>query len=785
MVRDLLSGCDTLTLLSAGAWSITRNHYRKSMAEKRLKCGILGGSESDLYVLAELHKRPDVEIAFVYDRNPAAVAVEIAEILRLPALTQPEQIAARLPVDYLVVEDRAAFAREIATRGDAALLTHVEALERLAGRPLAPPAAAPEACTDFTGHPLEDALAGFERLFDRTRLLKLLLDLAVEETGASNGSIMMFSREAHELYIAHATGLSERVVRNTRQKLGEGISGTVAQERKGKLIRQSAPYPNERDRAHISSACSVPLVDGDALLGVLNVSRTGPGRELTVADLETLEKFSHRMARVLADSVRLQEARLRTEEMSLRQSLGELSEKPGPTTEKFALLSTLVARIIGAESVEVFVSTQSGEWLVLGGSSRRLAGSPEFIRVGRGALARCYLERRSIVLTEPVDPQSTALASSFVFVPLALGDALGVAMVEFAERHRLDEFLAVRDSVALELARFIAGERRERRLLNELASLAKISDAVPLLVGCRSLQDLADAAVRVLADALECEHASLRVRAAPAEPWTVAYYDAAGRDDGAWRDEDAERFTRLEKKRAPYHLSLVDFSTRPGDAPRPPRSVLAVPFQAGEGLVAGVIAYDRRAQSAVEEATFSAHDETVVEQVLAMAWPVARALASGTAAERPSYDEIIEGNARRFARIVEAEMMRAERYHHPFSVLVIRVPAMLDLFAGDEARALRIADDMRQGIQTRTRKSDYGCWVQRDAYALVSLEGSGRIQFLVSRLVAYLQKDLGEAAVDAAAREIHVGAAAYPGTARSAEALVEEAGRNLKAHPLA
>lgn len=782
------------------------------MAEHRIKVGILGGSEADLYVLAELHKRPDVEIAFVYDRNPTAVAVEIAEILRIPALTEPGQIAAHLPVDCVIVEDRVSFAREIVSRGGAVLLTRAEAYERFAMATPAPekettpekaeavtpheaepgaaekagaaPAPAQPLKSDLTGHPLEDALAGFERLFDRTRLLKLLLDLAVESTGASNGSIMMYSHEAGELYIAHATGLSERVVKNTRQKLGEGISGSVAQERKGKLIRQSTPYPRERDRNQITSACSVPLIDGEALLGVLNVSSTGDnGKNLTVADLETLEKFSHRMARVLADSKRLEEAHLRRDEMTLRQSLGELSEKPGSTAEKFALLSTLVARIIGAETVEVFVSTQSGEWLVLGGSSRRLAGSPEFIRVGKGAMARTYLERRAIVLTEPVDPQSAAIASSFVFIPLVLTEALGVAMIEFTERHRLDEFLAVKDSVALELARFIGNERRERRLRSELSSLAKISDAAPALLGCRSLLDLADVVARVLADALDCDRVSLRVRGAANQPWTVGYYVSAERDDGTWRDEDTERFAKLERKRAPYHLSLVDFSTRPADQLRPARSVLAVPFKLGTELVAGVIAYDRHAQSAVEESAFSAHDETVIEQVLAMAWPAARGLASGTAEGRPSYDEMIAGNSRRLLRIVEAEMSRADRYHHPFSLLLVRVPAMVDVFAADDERALKVADDIRQGIQTRTRKSDYGCWIDRDTYALVSLEGSGRIQFLVSRLVSYLQKDLGMAGVDVPAREALIGTATYPGTARTAVALIEEAGRNLKAHP--
>ena len=119
---------------------------------------------------------------------------------------------------------------------------------------------------------------------------------------------------------------------------------------------------------------------------------------------------------------------------------------------------------------------------------------------------------------------------------------------------------------------------------------------------------------RVVADALECERVSLRLRGAANQAWTVAYHEGAERADDEWRAEDAERFAKLEKKRAPYHLSLVDFSAKPAEEPRLTRTVLAVPFKLGDEVVAGVIAYDRGAQSAVEESTFSTHDEAVIEQ---------------------------------------------------------------------------------------------------------------------------------------------------------------------------
>jgi GAF domain-containing protein len=764
------------------------------MSTKRIRCAIFGGGEGDLFVFGELHKRKDVEIAFVYDRYPAAVGLEIAEILRVPRVSSPDELAAFLPVDVVVVsEPRDRFAHELELVGEAEILDHTQALARLAKQPQ-PKAhvdTKPVRATEKEPYSIDDALAGFERLFDRKRLLKFLLDVAVQTTGATNGSIMLYSPEARELYIAYATGLSERVVKNTRQKIGEGIAGGVARDRKGKLIRQTAVgalYESARDRVNIASACSVPLLDpedgGERLLGVLNVSAMKNARELTMEDLGTLERLSRRMARVLVEALKLQEVQLRSGEMNLRQSVGELAEKPGTTAEKFGLLASLVAGLTGAESVEVFVSAPGGEWLVLGGSNRRVANEPELIRVGRGALARTFLEKRAIILTEPVDPLSVELASSFVFVPLVLKEVVGVLTMEFADRARLDDFIAVKDSVALELARFIASERRERRLKSELAALAKVSEAAPALISCRNMQDLVDVIVRVVADALACERVSMRVRAKPGVPWTLARYDAEGRLQESWLEEDEEAFSKLERTRASFQTAELHFD-RSTTGERAPHSVLAVPITSGEheaGVLGGVICYDKRPATAVEDAAFSAHDESVVGQVIAMALPAVKALSASDSGARPAYDEMLVGNVHRLSRITDAEMSRADRYHHPFSLLLVRVPALGDLFQQDETKALSLADDIRQGFQTRTRGSDYGCWVKRDTYAMLSLEGTRRIKFLVTRLVAYLIKDLASAGIERTTSDVWVGASSYPGAARTADALFQEAERTLKPH---
>lgn len=749
------------------------------MAHSKIKVAIIGGGEADLYVLGELHKRPEIEIAFVYDRHPGALAGEIAEILGIPRVATMEEVQLRLPVDVAVVgEPRERYAHEIARLGRARIMDHAGALAELCRKETPPPAPSPAPVELETPYTIDDAIEGFERLFDRSGMLKFLLDVAVESTGASNGSIMLYSPEARELYIAHATGLSERVVKNTRQKLGEGISGSVAQERKGKLIRQSSvgrQYASGRDRLNIASACSVPLLDGERLLGVLNVSSSRDGRELGMDDLHTLEKLSRRMARVLAESIKLQELQVRAGEMHLRQTVGEITEKSTSTAERFSLLASLVAEMTGAESVEVFVSTVAGDWLVLGGSSRRISTEPDLVHVGRGALARCYLERRSIVLTEPVDPQSAEVASSFVYLPLVLTDVLGVAVLEFSERQRLDGFLAAKDSIALELSRFVASERRETRLRAELTALARLSESAPALITCRTVDELCETVARVTSEVLQCDRVSFRARMSSDGPWHIARYDARGLEPAPWVDEDDDRFAKLERTREPFALSFVEFApgvTAPG---RAMHSVLAVPVRSGDKIVGALIAYDRRPATTVEDASFGAHDESVIEQVLAMTLPVLRAVASAGADAKPSYDELLAGNMHRLARLVDAEMARAERYHTPFSLLVIKVPPLSDTFAENESRALSVADEIRQGIQTRTRNSDYGCWIARDTYAVLSLEGTRRIKFLISRLVTYLLKDLAVAGLSVTTEDVAVGVASFPGASRTAEALLEEA----------
>lgn len=106
------------------------------------------------------------------------------------------------------------------------------------------------------------------------RLLNALLDVAFQVTGADIGSIMLIDKYRKHLTIRTAKGLPEEVIRNTRVRLGEGISGMAVEEGRPYLIDDTIGDNRIRQylrRPSISSSMVIPIKIEDDVFGVLNL----------------------------------------------------------------------------------------------------------------------------------------------------------------------------------------------------------------------------------------------------------------------------------------------------------------------------------------------------------------------------------------------------------------------------------------------------------------------------------------------------------------------------------
>ncbi len=132
-------------------------------------------------------------------------------------------------------------------------------------------------------------------------VLDVILRSSLELLTGRSGSIMLLDGDQ---LIARCV-LNNPEALGRRVGMGEGIAGRVARTREPLLINgkpSAEEFPGLDDRAQaVDSAMSVPLVNRDQVLGVLNVNAT-PDRTFSAYDLRALSLFAEQAAVAIANA---------------------------------------------------------------------------------------------------------------------------------------------------------------------------------------------------------------------------------------------------------------------------------------------------------------------------------------------------------------------------------------------------------------------------------------------------------------------------------------------------
>ena len=148
---------------------------------------------------------------------------------------------------------------------------------------------------------LLEAGKAMNALLELDSVLDVILRSSLELLQGTSGSIMLVDGE--ELVAQCVSNNPDAVGRRVR--IGEGIAGRVARSREPLLIH-GTPTPHEfpgldaRTRS-VDSAMSVPLVNRDQVLGVLNVNADA-GHSFSAYDLRALSLFAEQAAVAIANA---------------------------------------------------------------------------------------------------------------------------------------------------------------------------------------------------------------------------------------------------------------------------------------------------------------------------------------------------------------------------------------------------------------------------------------------------------------------------------------------------
>jgi GAF domain-containing protein len=188
---------------------------------------------------------------------------------------------------------------------------------------------------------------------DLAKLLTLALDECLTAVGATVGSIMLLDEDSGTLSIKASKNIDSDVVKKVSVKVGEGISGWVAEHGQPVLVQDARRDPRfqmNRYRDDISSAMSVPLKARGRVIGVLNASTVVTGRRYGPREIEFLTTVANQAAMAI-DNARLYVGlEHRSKELA---GLLNISEAITSTLDLREVVSLLSSRFLAMAKVDV------------------------------------------------------------------------------------------------------------------------------------------------------------------------------------------------------------------------------------------------------------------------------------------------------------------------------------------------------------------------------------------------------------------------------------------------
>ncbi len=150
-------------------------------------------------------------------------------------------------------------------------------------------------------------------------ILEIVVRRVVATLQAQQASVMILDPETGLLETRASYGLESEFARHARRKLGEGISGWVAERREALQLDSGAgmgAFQGEhKDNRNITSALSLPLLVGKRCVGVLNVNRINHPENFQDHHREVLQLFAEHVGSVIERAGAMERLGSRTREL--------------------------------------------------------------------------------------------------------------------------------------------------------------------------------------------------------------------------------------------------------------------------------------------------------------------------------------------------------------------------------------------------------------------------------------------------------------------------------------
>lgn len=238
-------------------------------------------------------------------------------------------------------------------------------------------------------------------------ILRRVADIVVKVTGTDLCLIYLLNLSGSELVLRGASGSTKDVVGKIRLKMGEGITGWVAQQGQHVVLSREAyrderfkPVPNLQQDSY-QSMLSVPLRGRKDLVGVINV-RTSSTHEYTRMQISLLDSIARQVGGAVENYNDYYRMERRATQLSTLSEISQTITSDMYLEEILQLIVSVTAESLNFKICSVMLLDEDRNELVIKATqskSREYVRKPN-VKLTESVAGRAVLEAKPIIIRD-------------------------------------------------------------------------------------------------------------------------------------------------------------------------------------------------------------------------------------------------------------------------------------------------------------------------------------------------------------------------------------------------
>ncbi len=364
-------------------------------------------------------------------------------------------------------------------------------------------------------------------LFDLEEMLKAVAGVAVQVTGTDSSQVYLFN-DAHDTLVLRAvTDGSGEVIGKLRLKVGEGLTGWVAQHKEPVMLGHDAhhdarfKFVPELQEDKYQSILSVPLIYRGEVLGVINV-RTEKEHQYTQTQVRLLQSIASQISGAVENSRQYRKLEKRASQLSTLSEVSKTITSDLYLEEILQLIVAATADTLSFKICSLMLLDEDKQELVIKAtqSKSREYAKKANVKLGESVAGRALATGQPITVydlknsTEYSTPELARREglSSLASIPLLVKNKkIGVLNCYTEKPHRFtdDEIsvlsaLGAHAAIAIEHAKLMVKsaiiQEMHHRVKNNLQQVASLLRLQMHYVGKRTVEEvLTESLNRILA----------------------------------------------------------------------------------------------------------------------------------------------------------------------------------------------------------------------------------------------------------------------------------------------